>query len=58
MNNPDMADIEDKYKVKENAEKKFIQAVKTKRATAFKRNVSKKSRQEWGARMNHLRSIV
>lgn len=24
----------------------------------FKRNVSKKSRQEWGERMNHLRSIV
>ena len=52
--NTEMADIDEKYKTK-----KVYKQVKIKaRRNNFKANVSKKSRQEWGARMNHLRSIT
>ena len=54
--NIEMADIREEYKIK----KQTGNRVATKRkpvVNQFKANVSKKSRQEWGDRMNHLRSI-
>ena len=63
--NPEMVGFDGEYE-----KEKIITATKwkpvgnqktTKRKPSgnyFKRNVSKKSRQEWGERMNHLRHIV
>ncbi len=51
MNNPEMADIDEKYKTKN------YQAKKIKATNAFKRNVPKRLRKEWGARMNFFRSL-
>jgi hypothetical protein len=54
MNHPDMADIDDKYKTKK-SETEPIK--KYRRRNAFKKNVPKKLRKEWGERMNFLRSL-
>ena len=48
-----MADIGEEFKTRKPRDNK-----KKNRASSFKVNVSKKSRKEWGERMNHLRSIT
>ena len=55
MNNPEMADIDEKYKTK----KKEIPINRKKKTArnAFKKNVPKRLRKEWGARMSFFRSL-
>jgi hypothetical protein len=59
----EMADIEERYKTyksypKSHKKKTVTLTAHQRTVNEFKKNVSKKSRKEWGERMNHLRSIV